>query len=51
MHVLIARRYMTEAGFTAFYDDIEPGLAEWLTRIIDANARARGIDPSSAEWV
>ena len=51
MHVLIARRYVTEAGFTAFYDDIEPGLAEWLTRIIDANATAKGVDPSSAQWI
>ncbi|MFC6093711.1 MerR family transcriptional regulator [Saccharothrix lopnurensis] len=50
MHVCLGRRYTTEPGFTAHYDGVEPGLAEWLSRIIDANARARGVDPETATW-
>lgn len=50
MHVLIARRYVAEAGFLEYYEALEPGLADWLKRIIDANARAAGVDPDTAMW-
>ena len=29
---------------------IRPGLASWFRRIIDASARANGIDPDAAVW-
>ncbi|WP_327114369.1 MerR family transcriptional regulator [Nocardia sp. NBC_01730] len=51
MHVCLGRRYATDPGFAAFYDDIETGLTTWLRDIIDANARAHGITPESATWV
>ena len=50
MHVLIARRYVTEAGFLQYYEALEPGLAEWLKQAIDANAQAAGVDPDTAAW-
>ncbi|GGF01700.1 MerR family transcriptional regulator [Mycetocola zhadangensis] len=50
MHVLIARRYVSDQGFSDFNDGMEPGLAEWLMQVIDANARAHGIEPETAEW-
>ncbi|QLY28704.1 MerR family transcriptional regulator [Nocardia huaxiensis] len=50
MHVCLGRRYATEAGFAAFYDGIEPGLSGWLRAIIEANARAHGVDPETATW-
>ncbi|MEV0729615.1 MerR family transcriptional regulator [Polymorphospora sp. NPDC050346] len=50
MHVCLGRRYTTEPGFAAYYDGFEPGLAGWLRDVIDANARAHGVDPESATW-
>lgn len=50
MHVLIARRYVAEAGFLRYYEALEPGLAGWLKQTIDANARAAGVDPETAIW-
>jgi DNA-binding transcriptional MerR regulator len=50
MHVCLGRRYSTDPGFAAFYNDIEPGLTDWLRDIIDANARAHGITPETATW-
>nr|WP_236573350.1 MerR family transcriptional regulator [Nocardia caishijiensis] len=50
MHVCLARRYVGDPGFTAFYEDIEPGLTRWLRAVIDANARANGVDPEHATW-
>ena len=50
MHVVIARRYVAEAGFREFYEQVEPGLAVWLKQVIDANARTAGIDPDTAAW-
>ena len=50
MHVLIARRYVAEAGFLQYYESLEPGLADWLKQTIDANARAAGVDPDTATW-
>lgn len=50
MQVLVARRYVTEDGFTQYYDQQEPGLAEWMKSVIDARARAGGIEPDTAVW-
>lgn len=48
--VLIARGYVADPRFTAYYDAVEPGLAAWLKEVIDANAAAHGVDPATAEW-
>ena len=48
--VLIARGYVADPRFTAYYDKIEDGLAAWLKEIIDANAAAHGVDPAAAVW-
>jgi DNA-binding transcriptional MerR regulator len=51
MHVCLARSYVEDPGFRSFYDDIEQGLADWLRAVVDANARAHGVDPATATWV
>ena len=48
--VLIARGYVADPRFTAYYDKREPGLAAWLKEIVDANAAAHGVDPDAAVW-
>lgn len=50
MQVCLGRRYGTDPGFAAHYDAIRTGLATWFRRIIDASARAHGIDPDAAAW-
>lgn len=50
MQVLVARRYVTEDGFTQYYEKREPGLAQWTKLVIDANARSCGIEPETATW-
>ncbi|GAA4316181.1 MerR family transcriptional regulator [Streptomyces venetus] len=50
MQVCLARRYEADPGFAAHYDGIRPGLATWFRRIVDASARAHGIDPDTATW-
>ncbi|WP_186768294.1 MerR family transcriptional regulator [Streptomyces qinzhouensis] len=50
MQVCLGRRYEADPGFSAHYDGIRPGLAAWFRRIIDAAARAHGIDPATATW-
>lgn len=50
MQVCVGRMYEDDPGFAAHYDGIRPGLAGWFRRIIDADARAHGIDPDSATW-
>ena len=50
MHVCLGRMYAADPGFAAYYETIEPGLNSWLRDVINANARARGIDPDSATW-
>lgn len=49
-HVLLSRGYTADPRFTAHYDARAEGLAAWLITIIEANARAHGVDPESAEW-
>ncbi|MFI5477507.1 MerR family transcriptional regulator [Streptomyces rubiginosohelvolus] len=50
MQVCLGRMYEADAGFAAHYDGIRPGLSMWFRRIIDAGARAHGIDPDTATW-
>ncbi len=50
MQVCLARMYDADSGFAAHYDGIRPGLATWFRRIVDAGARAHGIDPDTATW-
>ncbi|MFC8700366.1 MerR family transcriptional regulator [Streptomyces parvus] len=50
MQVCLGRMYEADPGFAAHYDGIHPGLAMWFRRIIDAGARAHGIDPDTATW-
>ncbi|MGW4629973.1 MerR family transcriptional regulator [Streptomyces rubiginosohelvolus] len=50
MQVCLGRMYEADAGFAAHYDGIRPGLAMWFRRLIDAGARAHGIDPDAATW-
>ncbi|MFG2587640.1 MerR family transcriptional regulator [Streptomyces sp. NPDC048438] len=50
MQVCLGRMYEADPGFTAHYDGIRTGLAAWFRRIVDASARAHGIDPDTATW-
>ncbi|MFJ5559807.1 MerR family transcriptional regulator [Streptomyces sp. NPDC093250] len=50
MQVCLGRMYETDLGFAAHYDGVRAGLATWFRRIIDADARAHGIDPDTAAW-
>ncbi|MFD7552101.1 MerR family transcriptional regulator [Streptomyces sp. NPDC059578] len=50
MQVCLGRRYEADPAFAAHYDGIRPGLATWFRRIVDASARAHGIDPDTATW-
>lgn len=49
-HVCISRLYVSDPRFAAHYDERAEGLADWLVEIIAAGARARGVDPETAEW-
>ncbi|GGZ25531.1 MerR family transcriptional regulator [Streptomyces inusitatus] len=50
MQVCLGRRYEADPAFAAHYDGIRTGLAAWFRRIVDASARAHGIDPDTATW-
>jgi DNA-binding transcriptional MerR regulator len=50
MQVCLARRFEADPAFAAHYDSVRPGLATWFRRIVDASARAHGIDPATATW-
>lgn len=50
MQVLLGRMYVADPRFTATYEKFAPGLAAWLSAVIDANARANGVDPDTAAW-
>ena len=48
MQVCLGRTDEADPGFAAHYDGIRAGLAAWFRRILDAGARAHGIDPHTA---
>jgi hypothetical protein len=50
MQVCLGRRYEADPGFAAHYDGIRAGLATWFRHLVDADARAHGIDPDTATW-
>ncbi|MDT0301328.1 TipAS antibiotic-recognition domain-containing protein [Streptomonospora wellingtoniae] len=50
MQVCLGRMYEADPGFSAHYDGVRTGLAPWFRRIVDASARAHGIDPDTATW-
>ncbi|MFB7845246.1 MerR family transcriptional regulator [Microbacterium sp. NPDC056052] len=50
MQVCLARMYATDPDFSAHYDGVRPGLAGWFHALVDASARAHGIDPDTAIW-
>lgn len=50
MQVLLARMYVEDPRFTRYYEAHAEGLAAWLKAVIEANARANGVDPETACW-
>lgn len=50
MQVCLGRMFEADPAFAVHYDGIRDGLATWFRRIIDADARAHGIDPDTATW-
>jgi DNA-binding transcriptional MerR regulator len=50
MQVCLARMYVANPEYRRHYETIHTGLATWLKRAIDANARAHQIDPETARW-
>lgn len=50
MQVVLARMYTEDPRFAAHYDERVEGLAVWLRRVIEENARVHGVDPESAAW-
>ncbi|MGW9450268.1 MerR family transcriptional regulator [Streptomyces sp. NPDC055632] len=50
MQVCLGCMYEADPGFAAHYDGVRAGLATWFRRIVDASARAHGIDPDTATW-
>ncbi|MEU8379702.1 MerR family transcriptional regulator [Streptosporangium sp. NPDC048865] len=50
MQVCVARMYEADPDYAAHYDGLRAGLAAWFRRIVDACARAHGIDPDTATW-
>lgn len=50
MHVVLSRMYTEDPRFAAHYDQQADGLAAWLRRVIEENARAHGVEPETATW-
>ncbi|MFV0434185.1 MAG: MerR family transcriptional regulator [Leucobacter sp.] len=50
MQVCLGQLYVRDERFNAHLSGREPGLSEWLSQIIDANARRCGVDPALATW-
>ncbi|MFJ7337077.1 MerR family transcriptional regulator [Streptomyces sp. NPDC101116] len=50
MQVCLWRMYEDDPGFAAHHDGVRPGLAAWFRRVVDADARAHGVDPDTATW-
>lgn len=48
--VCLGRMYEADPGFAAHYDGVRADLATWFRRVVDAGARAHGIDPDAATW-
>lgn len=50
MQVILGQTNVDDPGFRAHYDGLAPGLSVWLRDVINANARAHGVDPRTAVW-
>lgn len=50
MHVCLARTYVDDPEFRAYFEGLQPGLAEWLRQAINSNAKGLGVDPTTATW-
>ena len=50
MHVILGRMYVSDPRFRSHYEQLEPGLAQWMLAAIETAARANGIDPATAKW-
>ncbi|MGP9844603.1 MerR family transcriptional regulator [Brachybacterium sp. 107] len=50
MQVVLSRMYTEDPRFAAHYDERAEGLAVWLRRAIEENARCHGVDPETAVW-
>lgn len=50
MQVILGQTNVDDPAFRANYDNLEPGMAVWLSEVINANARAHGVDPETAAW-
>jgi DNA-binding transcriptional MerR regulator len=44
MHVTVSSLYVSDERFRKHYDDIAPGLAQWLVDVVNANARRHGVE-------
>lgn len=50
MHACLARTFVSDPGYTSYYESLSPGLTRWLHALIFANTSAHGVDPESATW-
>lgn len=50
MHVLMARMYAAEPGWSDSFERVQEGLTAWLRDAVEAAARARGLDLDSVRW-
>ncbi|WEV65172.1 MerR family transcriptional regulator [Bifidobacterium sp. ESL0764] len=50
MQVCLGRMYVADPRFKKHYDDIEPGLAQWLCEVIESNAATQGVDLDNVAW-
>lgn len=50
MHCCLARMYEADGRFRHHYEELEPGLTDWLVVAIECNARRYGLDPDRATW-
>ncbi len=48
--VIMARSYVNDPRLRKHYDDVAPGLAQWLKEIVDANAVAHGLNLENVSW-
>ncbi|MFI9050691.1 MerR family transcriptional regulator [Streptomyces sp. NPDC053427] len=50
MQACLGRTYVSDPGYTEYFDAVAPGLTVWLRDVLFANAEAHGVDPESARW-
>ncbi|MFI7063214.1 MerR family transcriptional regulator [Kribbella sp. NPDC050124] len=50
MHACLARMFVSEPGYSDYFESLSPGLTDWLHATIFANTASHGVDPASATW-